>query len=162
MKSWAGLPLGVLAAFALAGCGSSPSSGATRPSSSPVASIAAAKPGCDLVPGSLVTEKLGISVGDPRVTANALVTTCMYAVGSNPSGVIIRFQIHSDHASFLNGKANFNSTSNVSGVGDEAYSSVLATYTALIARKGTVEIEITSKAALAAERGLMLTLLAEV
>jgi hypothetical protein len=86
----------------------------------------------------------------------------MYVVGSNPSGVIIRFQIHSDHASFLNGKANFNSTSNVSGVWDEAYSSVLATYTALIARKGTVEIEITSKAALAAERGLMLTLLAEV
>jgi hypothetical protein len=86
----------------------------------------------------------------------------MYAVGANPSGVVIRFQIHEDHAGFVDGKSNFNSTTDVSGVGDEAYSSMLATYTALVARKGTVEIEITSKAGLAAERRLMLLLLAEV
>ena len=69
--------------------------------------------------------------------------------------------MHEDHAGFIDGKSNFNSTTDVSGVGDEAYSSVLASYTTLVARKGTVEIEITSKASLAAERALMLTLFAE-
>ena len=153
--------LAFLAACALAACGSSPAPGASGTSPSPVASSAAKNPGCDLVPGSLVTAQLGLAVGDPKVTTTPLVTTCMYTVGSNPSGVIIRFQTHEDHAGFLTGKQRFNATSDVSGVGDEAYSSKLATYTALVARKGTVEIEIVSKAGLAAERGLILTLFGE-
>jgi hypothetical protein len=39
---------------------------------------------------------------------------------------------------------------------------VLATYTTLVARKDAVEIEVTSKARLAAEKDLMLTLLAKI
>ena len=154
-------PLAFLAACILSACGSSPAPSASGSSPSPLASSATKSPNCDLVPGSLVTAQLGIAVGNPKATTTPLVTTCMYAVGSNPSGMIIRFQIHEDHASFMVGKGNFNSTSDVIGVGDEAYSSKLATYTALVARKGTVEIEITSKASLAAERGLMLALFAE-
>ncbi len=154
-------PLAFLAACVLAACGSSPAPSAGGLSPSPVVSAAAATPGCNLVPGSLVTAQLGIAVGNPRVTTTPLVTTCMYAVGSNPSGIIIRFQIHEDHAGFINGKSKFNSTTDVSGVGDEAYSSKLASYTSLVARKGTVEIQIISKASLAAERGLMLALFAE-
>lgn len=154
-------PLAFLAACVLAACGSSPTPSAGGLSPSPVVSAAAVTPGCNLVPGSLVTAQLGIAVGNPRATTTALVTTCMYTVGSNPSGIIIRFQTHEDHAGFIDGKSNFNSTTDVSGVGDEAYSSVLASYTALVARKGTVEIEITSKAALAKERSLMLALFAE-
>jgi hypothetical protein len=86
----------------------------------------------------------------------------MYAVGSNPSGVIIRFQIHEDHAGYMRGRAGFSSTSDVSGVGDEAYSAVIASYTTLVARKGTVEILLTAKAALASEKSLMLILLSAV
>lgn len=162
MKEAARLPLAFLVVWLLSACGGSPSAapGTASPSASPAASAKA--PGCDLVPGSLVTAQLGIAVGNPKATSNPLVITCMYAVGANPSGVIIRFQIHEDHASFVDGKSKFNSTTDVSGVGDEAYYAMLATYTALVARKGTVEIEITSKAGLAAERRLMLTLLGEV
>lgn len=162
MRAPAGLAFGLLAACALAACGSTPSTGASSSSPSPAASVAAAKPGCDLVPGSLVTGKLGITVGDPKVTATTLVTTCMYTVGANPSGVVIRFQTHEDHAGFVNGKSKFLSTSDVSGVGDEAYTAVLANYTTLVARKGAVEIEVTSKATLGAEKDLMLTVLAKV
>ena len=99
MRVLTSLLLGLLAACALAACGTVPATGRSSLSPSPAASVAAAKPGCDLVPGSLVTEKLGITVGDPKVTATTLVTTCMYTVGANPSGVVIRFQIHEDHAS---------------------------------------------------------------
>lgn len=111
MRVLTGLLLGLLAACALAACGTVPATGRSSPSPSPAASVATAKPGCDLVPGSLVTEKLGITVGDPKVTATTLVTTCMYTVGANPSGVVIRFQIHEDHAKFVDGKSNFLSTS---------------------------------------------------
>ena len=162
MTEPARLHLALLVALLVSSCGGSPSAapGASSPSASPAAS--ATTPGCNLVPGSLVTAQLGIAVGNPKVTSNPLVTTCAYAVGANPSGVLIRFQIHENHASFVDGKSKFNTTTDVSSVGDEAYYSVLASYTALVARKGTVEIEITSKASLTAERRLMLMLLAEV
>jgi hypothetical protein len=160
MKARATLSLVLLAACVLSGCGSSPA--ATSRSPTPAVSAESIRPGCELVPGSLVTEKLGITVGDPTAHSTILVTSCLYAIGSNPNGVVIRFQIDDDHALFVDGKSDFPSTSDVSGVGDEAYSAVLASYTTLIARKGTIEIEITSKAALATEKGLMLDLLAKV
>jgi hypothetical protein len=164
MKAGASLPLAFLAACSLSACGSSPAAtpATTSPSPTPVASAVATKPGCDLAPGSLVAAQLGMQVGDPRATTTTLVTVCMYAMGSNPAGVIIRFQTSEDHASFLTGKGGFPSTSNVGGVGDEAYSAVLASFTTLVARKGTVEILITAKAGADAERGLMLNLLGKV
>jgi hypothetical protein len=163
MRARASLPLALLTACALSACGSSSTSspGAASPSPSPVASVAA-KPGCDLAPGSLVTQQLGVSVGDPKVTTTTLVTVCQYTVGSNPSGVLIRFQIHADHAGYSHGREALSDSADVSGVGDEAYTIVIAAYRTLVARKGTVEILITSKAGLAAERGLMLILLAKV
>jgi hypothetical protein len=160
MKAGAGLSLALLSACVLSACGAAPA--ATSGSPSPAASAAATKPGCDLAPGSLVTAQLGVAVGDPEVTTTTLVTTCLYPAGSNPAGVIIRFQIREDHAGFLVGRAGFSSSADVSGVGDEAYSNVLASITTLVARKGTVEILITAHAGLPAERSLMLILLAKV
>jgi len=160
MKAGTRLSLTLIAAVVLFACGSSPA--ATSGPPSPAASVAATNPGCDLAPGSLVTAQLGVAVGDPRATTTSLVTTCMYTVGSNPSGVIIRFQINEDHAGYSLGMAAFSSTSDVSGVGAEAYSAVIASYTTLVARKGTVEILLTAKAVLGAEKGLMLILLSKV
>ncbi len=50
----------------------------------------------------------------------------------------------------------------VSGLADEAYSSVANNYSTLVARKSSTGILITSKATLAAERSLMVILLAKV
>lgn len=149
-----------LLAAGLYACGSAPA--ATSSSPTPAVSAVAAKPGCDLAPASLITEHLGVAVGDPKVTTTTLVTVCMYAVGSNQSGVLIRFQIHEDHAAYMQGRVAMSGTSDVSGVGDEAYSVVIASYGTLVARKGTVEILLTAKAGLAAEKDLMLILLSKV
>ncbi len=164
MRRGASAALALLATFLIAGCGSSSTAGSGTVSPSPGG--AHAKPGCDLAPASTVNAHLGVNAANPVATVNGPVTVCMYAVGSNDSGVIVRFQSGMDHAGFIAARAGFTSsgqtTSDVGGVGDEAYSSILADFTTLVARKGTVEILITAKASLDAERGLMLELLGKV
>ena len=159
MKAAACLALALLAAWLISACGSPAASPAAT---SPSPSAAATPPGCDLAPASLVKAQLGLTVGDPNVTTVASVTTCAYAVGSNPFGVLIRFQVGQDHGSFATGRAGFPSTVDVSGLGDEAYSSVANNYSTLVARKGSNGILITSRASVAAERSLMVILLTKV
>jgi len=167
MKVAAGLPLALLATWLISACGSPTASpgGATAspgPVGSPVPSASASNPGCDLAPAALVKAQLGLAVNDPVVTTTSQVTTCAYAVGSNPFGVLMRFQVRQDQGSFAAGRAGFPATVDVSGLGDEAYSSVANLYSTLVARKGSTGILITSRASLAAERSLMVILLAKV
>ena len=169
MKAAAALPLALVATWLITACGSptaSPAASASpssAPSSapSPVPSAAATRPGCDLAPAALVKAQLGLTVSDPNVTTTTQVTTCAYAVGSNPFGVLIRFQVNQDQGSFATGRAGFPSTVDVSGLGDEAYSSVANGYSTLVARKGSIGILITSRATLTAERSLMVILLSK-
>jgi hypothetical protein len=156
--------LALLVALVLAACGSS--SVAAPGAASPTPSRAPAKPGCDLAPASTVKAHLGVQAAEPRATTNGPVTVCAYAVGGNENGVIVRFQTGFSHSAFLTGRDGFTQsgqpTADVAGVGDEAYSSALADFNTLVARKGTVEILITAEASVDAERGLMLELLAKV
>lgn len=162
MKAAASLPLALVATWLITACGSPSSPGATTSSPSPAASAAATTPGCDLAPAALVKAHLGLTVNDPIVTTTSSVTTCAYAVGSNAFGVLIRFQVRQDSASFATGRAGFPATATVGGLGDEAYSSSANLYQTLVARKGSTGILITSRANLAAERSLMVVLLTKV
>ena len=167
MKAAAGLPLALLATWLIGACGSptaSPAATGASPSPAPstVPSASATRPGCDLAPAALIKEQLGLAVSDPNVTTTTQVTTCAYAMGSNPFGVLLRFQVRQDEASFRAGRAGFKDTVNVSGLGDEAYSSAQNAYSTLVVRKGTIGILITSRATLAAERSLIVILLAKV
>jgi len=167
MKAAAGLSLALLATWLISACGSptaSPGAATTSPSAafSPVPSAPASNPGCDLAPASLVKAQLALAVSDPKVTATTSVTTCSYSVGSNPFGVLIRLQVREDSGSFASGRAAFPATADVSGLGDQAYSSVANNYSTLVALKGSTGILITSRATLAAERSLMVILLAKV
>ena len=167
MKAAAGLTLAFLAIWLIGACGSPTASpgGATAspsPAGSPVPSASASNPRCDLAPAAVVKAQLGLAVNDPVVTTTSQVTTCAYAVGSNPFGVLIRFQVRQDSGSFATGRAGFPATVDVSGLADEAYSSVANYYSTLVARKSSTGILITSKATLDAERSLMVILLAKV
>ena len=166
MKAAAGLPLALLATWLISACGSPTSSpaasGSPSSAASPVPSAEATRPGCDLAPAALVKAQLGLAVNDPNITTTTSVTTCAYAVGSNPFGVLIRFQVRQDQGSFATGRAGFPATADVSGLGDEAYSSVANSYSTLVARKGSSGILITSRATVAAERSLMVILLSKV
>ncbi len=167
MKAEAGLALALLATWLVSACGSptaSPVASSPSPSTAgtPVPSAAPSNPGCDLAPAALVKAQLGLAVNDPNVTTTSQVTTCAYAVGSNPFGVLIRFQVRQDQGSFAAGRAGFPATVDISGLGDEAYSSVANNYSTLVALKGSTGILITSRATVAAERSLMVILLAKV
>ena len=164
MKAAASLPIALLATCLVAACGSPGASPSASPSAptSPAPSAAALVPGCELAPAALVKAHLGLTVSDPVATTTTKVTTCAYAIGSNPYGVLIRFQVGQDSASFATGRAGFPATANVSGLGDEAYSSVANLYTTLVARKGTTGILITSRATFVGERSLMVVLLSKV
>jgi hypothetical protein len=152
----------------IAGCGGgsptgSPSGGPTsgQPSLSPTPTPAGVSVGCALAPASEVSAALGISASNPITTTNSTVTICTY-----PGGALIRFQTGETAANFAVGKAGFGqhgeSVSDVSGLGDAAYSSSLASTNTLVALKGSIEILISSSASLAKERVLMQELLAKV
>ena len=164
MKAAAILPVALLATCLVAACGSPAASPSASPSAatSPTPSAAALVPGCELAPAALVKAHLGLTVNDPVATTTTKVTTCAYAIGSNPYGVLIRFQVGQDLASFATGRASFPDTTSVSGLGDEAYSAVANPYTTLVVRKGSTGILITSQVTFAAERSLMVILLTKV
>jgi hypothetical protein len=152
----------------IVGCGvgsptGSPSGGPTsgQPSLSPTPTPAGVSIGCALAPASEVSAALGISASNPSTTNNSPVTICTY-----PGGALVRFQTGEDAASFAVGEAGFGqhgeSVSDVSGLGDAAYSSSIAGSNTLVTLKGSLEILITSSASLANERVLMQELLARV
>ncbi len=141
-KHLGAITFGVCAAIVLAACSgsstpSSKASTATTANSGSTSSVgvgggssttaAKAAPSCGLVPASQVNSALGVNVGSPASTVNGSVTVCTYS--GTPGQVIIRFQTGEDAATFAAGKAGFTTngetTTDVSGLGQAAYSSTV-------------------------------------
>jgi hypothetical protein len=174
--------IGALALFAcglLAGCAGSPSTGTDDPgpdseASNPV-DVATptgptAAPGCAMAPVSLIKETLNLDVNPPTQTTAGAETECTYLPVAGANAVVIRFAVDEDATSFASRRhdsdAGGEPTSDVPGVGDEAYSSTTEfgeTITiTTTARKGTVVIELVADATVDKEKALLTRLFAAV
>jgi hypothetical protein len=104
-----------------------------------------------------VQATLGLAVNAPTPTVNGIVTVCTYTgTGSAPSTVIVRFAGESTRASFDVAKAQFaghqEPTTDVTGLGDAAYSSTLGAgsivQNTVVVLKGTTEMLVSAPAPL--------------
>jgi hypothetical protein len=110
---------------------------------------------CTVATSALVSEKLGFTLAGPNVDRGPTATVCTY---DNPSvqseAATIQVQTKATAESFARGREGFAShgepVTTVPGLGDEAYSASLKvatiTNTTLVARKGTIEVLITTTA----------------
>jgi hypothetical protein len=121
------------------------------------------KPSCALAPAALVNSTLGVSMGEPEETVNSVVTACRYASTSGSGSVTVRFQTNEDAAGFARARSGFDDsgqrTTDVPGFFDQAFSSTLGSgefaINTIVARKGSVEILVTSHASLDKEKELV-------
>jgi hypothetical protein len=137
--------------------------GATAPAG------AAAGPPCTIATAALVSGKLGYTLTGPNVDRGPAATICTY---DNPSSTAqsatVQITAGATPASFAAGRTGFSGhgevVSDVSGLGDQAYSASLSvaniTNTTLVARKGSNEVLINTTAPAAAVPGLMAAILA--
>ena len=114
-------------------------------------------PSCALAPAATVGAALGLPLQAPSVQDNGTVTVCTYAgTGTVPATVIVRFQTGMDEAAFAAGRAGFDQhqepTTEVTGLGDAAYSSTLGTgqfqQNTIVVRKGSTELLVSAPAPL--------------
>ena len=117
-----------------------------------------------------VNAALGAAVTDRHVDTSPPATVCTYGGGTPSRTVIVRFQTGQDAYTFADDKAVYDSggqtTTDVSGYGDEAFSSVLPVpggmgVTTLVARKGDVEVLISAPTALGPVETLMQKILSQ-
>lgn len=116
---------------------------------------------CAKAPASLVGPTLGLTLAAPKETVNENVVVCQYTGG--PSVTTVRFQVGTDAARFAQGKSRLaehgQTAVDLPGFQDEAYTSSRKSGSAeqntLTARKGSVEILVTSTAGHDAERKLI-------
>lgn len=109
-----------------------------------------AAPSCSSVPASEVNSALGVNVGSPTSVVNGPVTTCTY--NGTPGQVIIRFQTGENASTFAAGKAGFakngETTTDVSGLGDAAYSSSVGSgqfqTNTIVVLEGSIELLVTA------------------
>jgi hypothetical protein len=127
---------------------------------------AGADPTCALAPPQMVSAALGGTVGKPSQAINrtsvATVVVCSYTT-TGSEDVTIRFQNKEDASGFAEGRSNFaaggQSVKDIGGFEDQAYVSTISlgggsAITTLVARKGTLEIEVASQAILSREEAL--------
>jgi len=111
----------------------------------------------------MVNAALGTDLGSPQQTLNNDQTVCRFQ-GPQAGEVIVQFQIGEDTNTFAAGRMQFDNnnlgdpTSNYPHFADEAYYETLgigalATNT-LVARRGSIEILVSSQASLRAEQKL--------
>lgn len=150
--------------IAVAGCGPDSSNSAnSNPGGGGGGGKAAS---CDLAPSSLIKSQLGLDVGTPSKTDNGgSVVVCTYppAPGASKT-VIVRFDTDSSAAQFKttrDGYAPQNmQTTDFPGFGDEAYTNTISvsnlgiTTNTLVARKGKVELLVSSSASFEQEKSL--------
>lgn len=165
-----------LAALAvLAGCGSTSSSTSSTAGASssagagtgPTAGATPAAAGCSLAPASLVNSTFGTTVTDASPEVNGTVTLCHYSNGANPSAVLIRFATGMSLTDFKANEAGFaahgESTTDISGLGDAAYSSTIGTgasaVNTVVALKSNTEVLITASQPLTKVQALSQALL---
>jgi hypothetical protein len=147
-------------AFALAGCG--PDSSGTA-NSGPGGGGRTAT--CDLAPPSLLKSMLGLDVAAPSANDNGSVLVCTYppAPGASKTA-LVRFDTDSSAARFKttrDGYAPQNmQTADFPGFADEAYTNTISvsnlgiTTNTLVARKGKVELLVSSSASFDQEKAL--------
>lgn len=123
------------------------------------------------MPASLVNSALGTDLAAPTQNAAGGATVCQYQ-GTKAGAVIIRVQTDDTAAGFAVERATFEKsgqpTKDLAGFGDEAYTNVkhmplnMPDVNTLVARKGQVEILVTSTASITAEQGLEQQLFAKI
>jgi hypothetical protein len=126
---------------------------------------------CGIVSVAEVNAALGTTAGARHIdNSNLPATVCTYSGGTASRTVIVRFQTGQDTYTFADDKASLNSngqqTTDVSGYGDEAYTSVLTApggieVTTLVARKGDVVVLISAPTALGPIETLMQKILSQ-
>ena len=129
----------------------------------------AAAVSCALAPAAQVGAALGITVGAPTPEDNGSVTVCTYQQTGGSGQVIVRFQTGMTPASFSANEAQFTAngetTTPVSGLGDQAYSSTIGgggsapEVNTIVVLKGSNEILITGPASQAQVQSLATALL---
>jgi hypothetical protein len=127
------------------------------------------KKDCSLVTASHVNGILGTSYAEPDATTNGSVTVCTFASADKLQNGIVRFEeatasLKAERDSF---GASGQSTNDLAGVGDEAFSSttggsglIPATNT-VVARKGTKNVQVVSQASIELEAKLANDLLSK-
>lgn len=154
-------------ALLLAGCGGGRSAGnppaATSASPAAAAGAGSSPVTCDLAPGSLVNSALGTDLGAPAQTTAGSATACEYK-GPKAGAVIIRIQTGDTAGLFAAERKTFDTTGQPTkdypGFGDQAFTNVrhmplsMPDMNTLVARKGSVEILVTSPARITAEQAL--------
>jgi hypothetical protein len=155
----------VAAAFLLMACGPSKSSSTdgASPSGSQTGNSAGKKASCSLAPASLVNASLGTHVGEAKAQELGIVVVCRYEpTPGNTGNVIVRFQSKTTSALFTESRAVSDrsglTTSDFPGFVDDAYTNVIAigshVTNTLVARKGDMQILVSSPASFDAERSL--------
>lgn len=125
---------------------------------------------CAIVGVAEVNAALGTTTTARHVDSSPPATVCTFAGGTSSRTVIVRIQNGEDANSFADDKAVYDSggqtTTVVSGYGDEAFSSVLPVpgnvgVTTVVARKGDVEVLISAPAPLGPVEALMQKILSQ-
>lgn len=144
------------AGIALAACGPDTSSGAPGGGSDKTAN-------CGLASPALVQQTLGQNVTAPEANDNGTVLVCTYHPAAGATGVVlIRYDTASDASSFKATRDGYATqkleTKDYPGFVDEAYTNTISaldiTTNTLVARKGSVEVLISSNASFDQEKAL--------
>jgi hypothetical protein len=114
-----------------------------------------------------IKTELGLDVKEATIEGNAPVRVCQFAPGGTTGSAIVRFQGKEDAQQFATAKQIFKDSgqpvTDVTGLGDEAYSSTLGSskivINTIVARKGSLEVLITSQASLEQEKAFAAKLL---
>ncbi len=122
---------------------------------------------CALAPASTVNAALGTAVGAPQSDVNGSVTVCTYKSINPPQSVIVRIDTSTNASAFVASKSQFvtqgETTTPVSGLGDQAFSSTLSagsiTNSTIVVLKGSASLLITGSASLAQVEALATQLL---
>ena len=145
-----GLAVGLTAVTAA--CGSSGSS-ASSPKAAQAAAQGSAKKDCSSVPASRVNAALGTSVSDPTKDTAGNAVVCAFPQNGNPMAVIIRFEADStlDEMQTVRkqGDATGVKSTDVSGLGDAAYSSEIDApgvppVATVVAQRGGLNVQVTA------------------
>lgn len=145
------------------------SSGPASPStagSAPVSSGTAGPPStsgtprCAAAPVALVGAALGYALRGPIETDSHAVVVCTYGMASGTGVAVVRFQSGESSATFSRDRATFvahgQQVTDIGGFFDEAFSSSFKSGTnTVVARKGSVEIQVISGAGFAQEKNLI-------
>jgi len=166
-----------VAGLLLTGCDSgggakAESSTATAPATTQTTAAAEPAPSggpeCTLATPALVGEQLGFTLTAPNVDRGPTATVCTYDSPSDRSQTAtIQVQTRATAESFARGREGFAThgepVTAVAGLGDEAYTASLtvarSTNTTLVARKGNIEVLITTTAPADRVQRLMTALL---